>query len=44
MFYLAALLAAIGTGLSMTWYKQERLQGDQVQTRSKEDNSVDEAR
>ncbi|WP_342048377.1 MFS transporter [Bacillus sp. OTU530] len=44
VFYLAALLAAIGTGLSMTWYKQERVQGDQVQTRSKEDNSVDEAR
>ncbi|MFB9762500.1 hypothetical protein ACFFMS_30190 [Ectobacillus funiculus] len=44
MFYLAALLAAIGTSLSMTWYKQERLQGGQVQKRSKEVSSVDEAR
>ncbi|GAA3333422.1 hypothetical protein GCM10020331_097400 [Ectobacillus funiculus] len=44
VFYLAALLAAIGTSLSMTWYKQERLQGGQVQKRSKEVSSVDEAR
>ncbi|WP_078409851.1 MFS transporter [Priestia abyssalis] len=44
VFYLAALLAIIGTGLSMVWYKQERLQGYQLQKRSKKVNSVDQAR